>query len=80
MAFALYLEEGKGELYVGPNPFTKDLKIMGLEGSYVLISVMGERIKEGIIYNDVVLNLGDLDKGAYFFVVNGNVKRKIIKL
>ncbi len=78
----LNIEEKENELKVYPNPFQNELTIEGIQnlGSYRLMTLEGELVKEGFLSDKKnTISMSDLKNGVYFLRISDKV-HKVIKM
>lgn len=78
----LNIEEKENELKIYPNPFQNEITIEGFQnlGSYRLMTLGGELVKEGFLSDKKnTISMSDLKNGVYFLRVSDKVY-KVIKM
>ncbi|MES2680538.1 MAG: choice-of-anchor J domain-containing protein [Bacteroidota bacterium] len=73
---------GNSEANVYPNPFSNELKVIGVAGRVELYNALGQLVLTSTINDSEAINTSDLTKGAYILKVynSSNEVEKTIKL
>lgn len=74
-------ESEHSETSAFPNPFTTELKFLGVEGRVELYNAIGQLLISKFVSNNEAINTSNLASGAYTLrIQSGNSKPQIIKL